>query len=102
MNNTINSFLNKEKAQTDFLKSTGNKLISYGTCIAEWLDNPISVTEGDIIRHGKYNLVINSTIYSIESLRHVNTLLNMIKDKHMYLRVNDIPKGTQKLWEELK
>lgn len=94
----IKKFLNKEQSQIDFLKSTGHKLISYGTCIAEWLDSPINVINCDIMLPGEYSLVINSTIYFPKTF-HFDTLINLIDNKYMYLRVGNIPKGTQELWK---
>lgn len=51
----VRAFLRKEVARTLNLMSTGDRLISYNTCIAQWVDK---------------GLIINKTKYSTTTSRH--------------------------------
>ena len=50
------AFLKKEEAWGSHLYSTGKRLISYNTSIAEWYDN--------------YHLIINDTHYSVTTSKN--------------------------------
>lgn len=60
----IDSFLRKEINSSGHLKSDGEKLISYQTCIAQY------TSLGD--------LLVNMTSYSVTTSRHRNMLLEVV------------------------
>lgn len=101
----IEKFLHKEKDKIDFLESTGDRLISYGTCIAEWIDPPYScvIDMGDTQLNRTYVIVINSTRYGVMSESHICSLFDLkqgIVGSEEWLRVSNIPKGTRHLITE--
>lgn len=67
----VEAFLRKEMANnsTGSLHSTGTKLFSYATCIAEWEDK-----EWD-----NDTLIINLTKYSVTSSKHLYYLIYYLK-----------------------
>lgn len=62
------SFINKQPNESLHLKSTGEKLFSYTTCIAQWSNK-------------EYNkLYVNYTKYSNTTSRHLSLLHNAIQE----------------------
>lgn len=60
----ISAFVDKKPAGTMNLTSTGRKLFSYHTCIAQWTDDGI--------------LIVNTTKYSATTSKHKTQLLNAV------------------------
>lgn len=69
------------------LTSTGDKLYSYQTCIAEYTPK---------------GLVVNKTKYSVTTSKHVGMLLRKLPYITGIKSVENIPRGTKKLWIETK
>lgn len=87
MNNkeVCKAFSYKEKATGSNLMSTGDKLFSYSTCIAEW--------------DGAY-LILNKTKYSTTTSKHQTYLYRAIHHTmlDMYIKeVDDVARGTSSL-----
>lgn len=84
----INQFLNKSSGNSDSgnLISTGDRLINYNTCIAEWNRNCI---------------MINITKYSSSTSRIQNMLLSEGLGLEL-IRVKNVPINTQYLWNKEK
>lgn len=82
----INQFLNKSSGNSDSgnLISTGDRLINYNTCIAEWNRNCI---------------MINITKYSSSTSRIQNMLLSEGLGLEL-IRVKNVPINTQYLWNK--
>ena len=84
-------FFNHREACGSNLRSTGDKLFSYNTCIAQWDDN---------------YLLLNETKYSTTTSKHQTYLQYAIRHNmlDMYIiRLNDVyPRGEQDLkrWEQ--
>jgi len=83
-NDVIKSFVEHKANESTTLKSTGDCLYSYNTCISEFHDDVF---------------VVNMTPYSVTSTKHRNTLLKLIKNKYTILYLYDIPKNIQRLWK---
>lgn len=95
----VEAFLRKGMANnsTGSLHSTGTKLFSYATCIAEWWDND--------------TLIINLTKYSVTSSKHLSYLKRCLErgfqgNYNTVLKVLRVPIGESslrkyqaKLWE---
>lgn len=81
----IDQFLNKSSGNSDSgnLISTGDRLINYNTCIAEWNRNCI---------------MINITKYSSSTSRIQNMLLAEGLGLEL-IRVKNVPINTQYLWK---
>lgn len=82
----IKQFLNKSSGNSDSgnLISTGDRLINYNTCIAEWNRNCI---------------MINITKYSSSTSRIQNMLLSEGLGLEL-IRVKNVPINTQYLWNK--
>ena len=82
-NKVIDAFISKDKATnySGSLRSTGEKLFSYNTVIAQYIA-------------GK--LVVNATKYSVTSSRHINLLKNSASSFIFYTR-EKVPIGTNSL-----
>lgn len=66
----VDKFLNHERGHSLNMDSTGEKLYSYNTCMAQFIDG---------------NLVVNKTKYSVTTSRHMsylNTLLQKYNIAH--------------------
>lgn len=101
----IECFLLKESASTENLESDGNRLLSCGTCIAEWTPYPIPyvVEAGDNKFYYIGAIIINSTEYNDLSTSHFCILFNILERVWTnVLRVSSIPLNTQSLWKERK
>lgn len=74
----IECFLKKDWGNSDHLHSTGDKLISYNTCIAQWNNDKI---------------ILNTTKYSVTSSIHLGLLKSRLEGCAFYVekRVNNIP-----------
>lgn len=82
--NVILAFLNEEQAKSLSLFSTGDKLFSYNTCIAEWLTSD--------------TILININKYSVTTSKHLTLLRNNIKNQYSCIEINkQIDRGTQSL-----
>ena len=75
------------KSHSGNLRSTGEKLFSYNTCIAEW-DNDY--------------LFVNLTKYSSSTSRIQNMLFKELRFGHKVKQVENVPINTQKLWVSRK
>lgn len=77
----IKAFIHREiaKSNSGNVLSTGNKLYSYRTCIAEYNDG---------------NLYVNLTKYSITTSRHQSLLLRNVQN---YIPVQNIREGSRNL-----
>lgn len=84
----IKQFLNKSSGNSDSgnLISTGDRLFSYNTCIAEWLENN--------------DLALNVTKYSSTTSRHQNLLRRKII--YSSIQLVNVPINTQRLWDPKK
>lgn len=74
------AFIHRYEAYNLNLRTDGNKLMSYNTCIAQFLPNGA--------------LVVNRTYYSNTTSRHLNMVLRKMKPVREFY---DIPIGTQYL-----
>ena len=81
----IQAFLRKERLHSGNLLSDGNKLFSYNTIIAQWIE--------------PYILRINTTRYSNTTSRHLGILRNEMNESDLdrVEEVYDIPIDTQTL-----
>lgn len=80
--NVVDSFLRRQIAHTINLYSTGDKLFSYSTVIAQYIgdyDNP--------------TLVGNATKYSVTTSRH----MSYVKDSIDIYTTKYVPRGTNNL-----
>lgn len=69
----IDLFLDRESGGcSDTLRSFGNKLISYETCIAQWVDGEV---------------IVNSTSYSVTTSKYKNKLVNRLKEEGIRYRL---------------
>lgn len=75
----VKAFLHKMPLHTINLHSTGNKLFSYDTCIAEWTDNDI--------------LIGNATKYSSTTSKHMYYIKSYVDE----WTTKDVPRGTMSL-----
>lgn len=75
------------KSWTGNTRSTGEKLFSYNTCIAEWING---------------YLFVNITKYSSSTSRIQNMLLGYLGFTHKVKQVENVPINTQKLWVSRK
>lgn len=84
----IKQFLNKSSGNSDSgnLISTGDRLFSYNTCIAEWLENN--------------DCAVNLTKYSSTTSRHQNLLRRKII--YSSIQLVNVPINTQRLWDPKK
>ena len=73
------------KSSSGNLRSTGEKLFSYNTCIAEWVND---------------YLFVNLTKYSSSTSRIQNMLFKKLRFGHKVKQVENVPINTQKLWKE--
>lgn len=82
----IKAFLSKKEASssTGNLSSTGDRLFSYQTCIAQFTEDGI---------------ILNKTKYSTTTSRHLNSLEYKIAGHIVIFHVFDIAKGTQFLYK---
>ena len=82
----IKQFLNKSSGNSDSgnLISTGDRLINYNTCIAEWNRNCI---------------MINITKYSSSTSRTQNMLLSEVRFGHKVVQVENVPINSKYLWK---
>jgi hypothetical protein len=78
----IKAFVNGKSACGSNLYSTGDKLVNYNTCIAEYNEN-----------ENRY--ILNITKYSSTTSRHQNALRKLLPLGTIC--VNKIPKGTLNL-----
>lgn len=78
----VKLFLIKQEGYGSSIRSSGMKLFSYLTCIAQWIDD---------------GLCINKTYYSNTSSTHLNLLLKNIGNSIKLYTVINIPKETSKL-----
>lgn len=83
----IGNFINKCEAINHHgsLRSTGDRLFSYNTCIAQWVDGTIW---------------INVSRYSNTTSRHQNRLISkcgiFLLEVHL---IENVPINTQRLWK---
>ena len=75
------------KSSSGNLRSTGEKLFSYNTCIAEWVND---------------YLFVNLTKYSSSTSRIQNMLFKELRFGHKVKQVENVPINTQKLWVSRK
>ena len=82
----IECFLSKKIGNTEHLHSTGDKLISYNTCIVQW-DND--------------KFIVNNTKYSTTSSIHLGLFKRRLGkqnyDLYVYKEVNNIPRNNLNL-----
>ena len=83
----IYRFLNRQPAKSSSgnLKSIGEKLFSYNTCIAEWVND---------------YLFVNLTKYSSSTSSIQNMLFKELKFVLQVKQVENVPINTQNLWKE--
>lgn len=85
----VKKFIDKEYASGSNLYSSGSKLFSYNTCIAQWYNNTI---------------IINNTKYSSSTSRHQFYLRSLAvialhrPDVDEIRSVNNIEINSKKLW----
>lgn len=79
----VKCFLNRRAAVVTNLRSTGDALYSYNTCIAEF--------------DAQGTLYINATSYSVTSSKHRNYVRKLSKNKFNTIEVKDILQGTRHL-----
>lgn len=96
--NVIRKFLNRTKASSSNgnLRSTGDKLFSYNTCIAEWPSEKI-IYNWEEVTVCSYALTVNVTKYSTSTSRIQNMLLRKIPFVQT-VKVDNVPINTQELW----
>lgn len=82
----VECFIQHKYAQSRNLKSTGVKLYSFDTCIAQW--------------YAKDGIIINKTKYSQTTSKHQYLLNYLLKDVDniTIIEVNDIPKDEISLY----
>ena len=83
----INQFLNKSSGNSDSgnLISTGDRLINYNTCIAEWTDDFV---------------LFNVTKYSRSTSRIQSMILRELKKLiHKSVFIDNVPINTKYLWK---
>lgn len=80
----IQAFLDKVPAKCLNMHSTGDRLFSYSTCIAEW------------DKFSDYKLYINLTKYSVSTSKHQTYLIRSIGSIRA-IEVDDVPRETQNL-----
>lgn len=97
----IRKFFRRAKASSSNgnLRSTGDRLFSYNTCIAEWC-SPRTLYEGEAVEIRSYTLVINVTKYSRSTSRIQTMLMSEIPFGRTMYKVDNVPINTQKLWIE--
>lgn len=97
----IRKFLSKTKASSSNgnLRSTGNKLFSYNTCIAEWPTKKI-IYNGEVVIICNYELVVNVTKYSKSTSRIQTMLLKETPFDQTVHKIDNVPINTQNLWKE--
>lgn len=80
----IIAFLNKERGTSQSLKSSGVKLFSYSTCIAQWED---------------HHILVNPTSYTSTMDRSLTFLYRILNTSYLIYRnvQNYIPKGCNDL-----
>lgn len=81
----IEGFLFRKPCKSENLTSTGDKLFTYDTCLAQWTDS---------------YLIINMTRYSTSSSSHFNILWALCckyLKKHERECVDSVPKNTKDL-----
>lgn len=95
----IIKFLNRTKASSSNgnLRSTGDKLFSYNTCIAEWHSKKI-IYDGEMATIASYELTVNVTKYSTSTSKIQNMLLQKIPFGKTVYKVENVPINTQELW----
>lgn len=81
----IEKFINGCIGSGGNLTSADGKLYSYQTCIAEYT---------------RKGLIVNKTRYSVTTSKHVGMLLKRLCNYKVIHFVEDIPKGSKKLWTE--
>lgn len=79
----VDNFISRNIANSTNLISTGDRLISYNTCIAEWYTSNI--------------LLMNETYYSNTTSRHLNILKRNLPSYIQYLTVSNISRNTDKI-----
>lgn len=97
----IIKFLNRTKASSSNgnLRSTGDKLFSYHTCIAEWHSKKI-IYDGEMATIASYELTVNVTKYSKSTSKIQTMLLQEIPFGKTVYKVENVPINTQKLWQK--
>ena len=97
----IRKFFRRAKASSSNgnLRSTGDRLFSYNTCIAEWSSYHIAY-DGETATICSYALVVNTTKYSKSTSRIQNMLLSELPFGKTVYKVDNVPINTQKLWIE--
>lgn len=82
----IKQFLNKSSGNSDNrnLISTGDKLINYTTCIAEWNNDSI---------------MVNMTKYSSSTSRIQTMLISKLRFGHKVVQIENVPINTKYLWK---
>lgn len=79
----VDNFISRNIAKSANLISTGDRLISYNTCIAEWYTSQI--------------LLINETYYSNTTSRHLNILKRRLPSYIRCLTVSNIDRNINKI-----
>jgi hypothetical protein len=81
----IKQFLNKSSGNSDNgnVISTGDRLINYNTCLAEWNNDSI---------------MINVTKYSSSTSRIQNMLISTFRIGHKVVQIENVPINTRRLW----
>ena len=97
----IRKFLSRIKASSSNgnLRSTGNKLFSYNTCIAEWPTKKI-IYNGEVSIICNYKLIVNVAKYSKSTSKIQTMLLQETPLSQTVYKVDNVPINTQKLWIE--
>lgn len=97
----VRKFLNRAKASSSNgnLRSTGDKLFSYNTCIAEWYSKKI-MYDGEMATIASYVLTVNVTKYSISTSKIQTMLLQEIPCGKTVYKVENVPINTQELWKK--
>lgn len=98
----IRKFLSRIKASSSNgnLRSTGDKLFSYNTCIAEWPIKKI-IYNGEVVIVCNYVLTVNVTKYSTSTSKIQTMLLQEIPFSQTVHKVENVPINTQNLWKEV-
>lgn len=78
----VKLFLEKKEGYGSSVYSSGKKLFSYTTCIAEWINK---------------GLCINNTYYSNTTTRHTSLLYKNIGNSIKVYTAIKVPKGASKL-----
>lgn len=83
----VHAFIRQERLKVGNLTSTGSKLFSYNTVIAQW-----KLYNGNLI------LLINPTKYSVTTSKHLTLLRSRIPSRTAYFTpAKPVPKDTTNL-----